>query len=151
MGCAALATAISRGRELGGHRRGGKGADQLSSLFENLNLGFTFDIVYVMVHMLFFMAQNTFNSKALNDEKRKKICRACICGTLVSDMNKVRPNIVDKGIPFRDKRLYVLEVIEKNRKKKKEAQQLEAQNKEEGEQQGEDENPRRSTRAKIKK
>ncbi|KAL2934645.1 ATP-dependent helicase/nuclease subunit A, partial [Bienertia sinuspersici] len=46
-------------------------ADQLSLLFENLNLVFDIDI------------------GLFPEEKRRNICRACICGSLVlSDMNK---------------------------------------------------------------
>ncbi|KAL2923295.1 Selenoprotein S, partial [Bienertia sinuspersici] len=195
-------------------------ADQLSSLFENLNLVFDIDIglfptkevkgdwkkgatdldcaVYVMVHMLFFDGSEHFNFEPLNDvnffllicwyivfyiivfiitmslyalqEKRRKVCRSCICGSLVLfDMNKVRPEILDKVISFRDKRLSALEEIYVNRSKREEAQKIEEEKrrkaledlkgkeaqsfaKEGGEQQGEDgKNPRRSTRGKTKK
>ncbi|KAL2927729.1 hypothetical protein RDABS01_007080, partial [Bienertia sinuspersici] len=167
-------------------------ADQLSSLFENLNLVFDIDIdlfptkevkgdwkkgatdldcaVYVMVHMLFFDGSEHFNFEPLNDEKRRKVCRSCICGSLVlSDMNKVRPEILDKVISFRDKRLSALEEIYVNRSKREEAQKIEEEKrrkaledlkgkeaqsfaKEGGEQQGEDgKNLRRSTRGKTKK
>ncbi|KAL2894006.1 Facilitated trehalose transporter Tret1-2-like protein, partial [Bienertia sinuspersici] len=167
-------------------------ADQLSSLFENLNLVFDIDIglfptkevkgdwkkgatdldcaVYVMVHMLFFYGSEHFNFEPLNDEKRRKVCRSCICGSLVlSDMNKVRPEILDKVISFRDKRLSALEEIYVNRSKREEAQKIEEEKrrkaledlkgkeaqsfvKEGGEQQGEDgKNARRSTRGKTKK
>ncbi|KAL2925409.1 DNA ligase 1 [Bienertia sinuspersici] len=149
-------------------------ADQLSSLFENLNLVFDIDIglfptkevkgdwkkgatdldcaVYVMVHMLFFYGSEHFNFEPLNDEKRRK----------------VRPEILDKVISFRDKRLSALEEIYVNRSKREEAQKIEEEKrrkledlkgkeaqsfaKEGGEQQGEDgKNPRRSTRGKTKK
>ncbi|KAL2902313.1 G-box-binding factor 4, partial [Bienertia sinuspersici] len=165
-------------------------ADQLSSLFENLNLVFDIDIglfpikevkgdwkkgatdlaVYVMVHMLFFDGSEHFNFEPLNDEKRRKVCRSCICGSLVlSDMNKVRAEILDKVISCRDKRLSALEEIYVNRTKREEAKKIEEEKqrkaledlkaredqsfaKEGGEQQGEDgKNRRRSTRGKTKK
>ncbi|KAL2899043.1 Serine--tRNA ligase, partial [Bienertia sinuspersici] len=62
--------------------------------------------VYVMVHMLFFYGSEHFNFEPLNDEKRRK----------------VRPEILDKVISFRDKRLSALEEIYVNRSKREEAQ-----------------------------
>ncbi|KAL2927009.1 G-box-binding factor 4, partial [Bienertia sinuspersici] len=82
--------------------------------------------VYVMVNMLFFDGSEHFKFEPLNDEKRRKVCRSCICGSLVlSNMNKVRPEILDKVISFRDKRLSALEEIYVNRSKREEAQKIE--------------------------
>ncbi|KAL2894541.1 Myosin-binding protein 2, partial [Bienertia sinuspersici] len=65
---------------------------------------------------------------AYSQQKRRKIFRACICGSLVlSDMNKVRSEILDKVISFRDKRLSALEEIYVNRSKKEEAQKKEVE------------------------
>ncbi|KAL2942664.1 Inositol 1 4 5-trisphosphate receptor type 2, partial [Bienertia sinuspersici] len=144
-------------------------ADQLSSLFENLNLVFDIDIGLFPTKEV----KGDWKKGATDldcAEKRRKVCRSCICGSLVlSDMNKVRPEILDKVISFRDKRLSALEEIYVNRSKREEAQKIEEEKrrkaledlkgkeaqsfaKEGGEQQGEDgKNPRRSTRGKAKK
>ncbi|KAL2903831.1 Translation initiation factor IF-2, partial [Bienertia sinuspersici] len=128
-------------------------ADQLSSLFENLNLVFDIDIGLFPTKEV----KGDWKKGATDlDCARRKVCRSPICGSLVlSDMNKVRPEILDKVISFRDKRLSALEEIYVNRSKREEAQKIEEEKrrkaledlkakeaqsfaKEGGEQQGED-------------
>ncbi|KAL2894419.1 Leucine-rich repeat-containing protein 7, partial [Bienertia sinuspersici] len=143
-------------------------ADQQSSLFENLNLVFDIDIGLFPIREV----KGDWKKGATDldcPEKRRKICRASICGSLVlSDMNKVRPEILDKVISFREKRFSVLEEIYINRSKKEEAQKIEVEKqrkaledlkakevesfaKEGGKQQGKDGKNPRSSRGKTKK
>uniref|UniRef100_A0A803LLX6 Uncharacterized protein n=1 Tax=Chenopodium quinoa TaxID=63459 RepID=A0A803LLX6_CHEQI len=59
-----------------------------------------------------------FLGSSLNENDRK-ICRACICASLIlSDMNKVRSQLLDNVIAFKDKRSKTLQTIEENRRKK---------------------------------
>ncbi|KAL2903926.1 Fe-S cluster assembly protein DRE2, partial [Bienertia sinuspersici] len=87
-------------------------ADQLCSLFENLNLVFDIDIGLFPTKEV----KGDWKKGATNldcAEKRRNVCRTCTCGSLVlSDMNK-------------DKRLSALEEIYVNRSKREEAQKIE--------------------------